>query len=193
MMNNKKYKIVLNAPTTLAFTALCFIATLLGIITKGWLTGYMFSVYRTSFKDPLMYVRMFTYVLGHADMSHFVGNASFLLLLGPLLEEKYGSRNLIFVILTTALVTGIIFVLVLPSYPACGASGVVFAFILLSAFIGFRDHEIPLTFLLVSVLYLGQQIYDACMVHSFVSQIGHILGGITGTALGFVLNRSHKK
>ena len=68
-----------------------------------------------------------------------------------------------------------------------GASGVVFTFILLSSVTGLRDGEVPLTFILVAVLYFGQQIYGAIFVHDNISYLGHIAGGVVGAAVGFLL------
>lgn len=192
-MNKKKFKIVLNAPATLTFVVLCLIVTLVGVATGGYTTRVAFTIARTSFKDPMMYLRLFTHVLGHADMSHFLGNASFLLLLGPLLEDKYGSRVIVEVVLITAVVTGLIMILLFPSTGLCGASGVVFAFILLSSCAGFRDREIPITFILVAVIYLGQQIITGITQNDNVSQLAHIIGGIVGTIIGYLLNFKKSK
>lgn len=48
-----------------------------------------------------------------------------ILVVGPLLEEKYGSANILFVILATALVTGIVNFIFFPYTQLLGASGVV--------------------------------------------------------------------
>ncbi|MDY4507258.1 MAG: rhomboid family intramembrane serine protease [Candidatus Faecousia sp.] len=37
-------------------------------------------------------MRCFTHVFGHVGFDHFLGNAMCLLLIGPMLEEKYGSK-----------------------------------------------------------------------------------------------------
>lgn len=192
-MNKKRFKIVLNAPATLTFVALCLIVTILGMATGGLTTKYLFMTYRTSLKDPLMYVRMFTHVLGHSDMAHFFGNASLLLLLGPLLEDKYGSRVIVEVVLITGFVTSLVMLLLFPSTALCGASGVVFAFILLSSCAGFRDREIPITFLLVAVIYIGQQVIDGITARDNISQMAHIVGGLVGTAIGYMLNYKKKR
>ena len=71
----------------------------------------------------------------------------------------------------------------------CGASGVVFAFILLSSFTGFREGEIPLTFLLVTVFFLGQQVWEGLTVRDNISNMAHIVGGIIGGGLGYGLNK----
>ena len=83
-------KITYNSPVILTFTLLSFAAVIVGMLTGGASTTLLFSVYRSSLADPLFYIRLFTHVLGHADMSHFMGNFTVILLVGPMLEEKYG-------------------------------------------------------------------------------------------------------
>ena len=89
----------------------------------------------------------------------------------------------------TALVTGIVNYIFFPSVALCGASGVVFSFILLSSFTGFREGEIPLTFILVAVIYIGQQIFQGITVNDNISNMAHIVGGIVGAVIGYGLNK----
>ena len=104
----RKLKITFNAPVTLGFVFICFVVTLLGVLTGGGSTRLLFMTYHSSLTNPLTYLRFFTHVFGHAGWSHFIGNASYLLLLGPMLEEKYGSKEMLEVIGVTALATGIV-------------------------------------------------------------------------------------
>lgn len=188
-----KNEISFNSPVVLTFAFLCFASLVAGAFTGGASTALFFSVYRSSFLDPLTYIRFFTHVLGHADWNHFFGNMTMLLVVGPLLEEKYNSANLLSVILTTALVTGIIHFILFPGTVLLGASGVVFAFILLSSITSFEKGKIPMTFVLVAVIYLGQQIYSAIFVQDNISNLTHLAGGITGAVLGFKMNRMNRR
>ena len=95
----KKLKITNNSPAVLGFALLSLAVLILGFLTGGSSTQLLFMTYRWSLTSPLTYVRFFTHVLGHAGWEHFIGNATYILLLGPMLEEKYGSKKLIFVIL----------------------------------------------------------------------------------------------
>lgn len=185
----KKFKLTYNAPVILTFVILCFIATILGIVTNNRSTEALFSAYRGSFSNPLTYVRLIGHIFGHVGLEHFVGNAMLLLLLGPMLEEKYGSTSLIKVIVITALFTGIIHCLLWNNMALCGASGIVFACIILSSFTAFKDGEVPLTFVLVSVMYIGKEVYSGILIQDGVSNLTHILGGVVGGVSGFLLNR----
>ena len=188
----KRVKIVLNSPVVLTFTLICLIALILGYATKGASTAAVFSVYRSSLRSPMTYVRFVGHVFGHMNLSHFAGNIMMILVIGPMLEEHYGSRSMIVMILLTAVVTGVIHFIFFPSTALLGASGVVFAMILLASMNGIRDREIPLTFILVAVLYLGQQIYEGIFVNDNVSQLTHIVGGLVGAVFGYLTNRRKK-
>lgn len=188
----KKLRISFNAPVTLTFVTLCFLATMLGRLTGGVADRLFFMTYHSSMASPLTYVRLFTHVLGHSGWDHFINNASYILLLGPMLEEKHGSVKLIEVILVTALVTGVVNYVFFPSVGLCGASGVVFAFILITSFTGFQDGEIPITFILVAVIFIGQQVYEGIMVRNDVSHLSHIIGGVVGSVIGYSLNKKSK-
>lgn len=178
-----------NAPVVLGFMAICFGVQLLNGLTAGRSNLLVFSVYRSSLVNPLTWVRCVCHVFGHADWNHLINNMMYLLILGPMLEEKYGSSNLIFVMLATALATGLTIMLFFPQVALLGASGIVFAFILLSSITATDAGTIPVTFVLVALLYLGQQVYQGLFTHDNISQLGHIIGGAVGSALGFTMNR----
>lgn len=189
---HKKLKVTFNAPVTLGFVIICFIATLLGIVSNGRITQMVFMTYHSSLANFMTYVRFITHIFGHSGWSHFIGNASYLLLLGPMLEEKYGSKELIEVIGITAVVTGLVNYIFFWNVGLCGASGVVFAFIILASFTGFKEGEIPLTFILVAVIFIGQQVYEGIVVQDNISNMAHIIGGIVGAVIGYWLNKTSK-
>lgn len=184
-----KLNVSFNSPAILGFAVICLLALLLGQITNGITNKLFFSVYRSSLLDPLTYIRFIGHMFGHAGWEHFLGNITLILVVGPLLEEKYGSSNMIFVILTIGVVTGIVNYLFFPYVRLMGASGVVFALILLSSLTSIQEGKIPLTFILVAVIYIGGQIYDGIFVRDNVSNLTHILGGAVGAGLGYIMNR----
>ena len=109
-----------------------------------------------------------------------------------MLEEKYTSRIIVEVLVVTAVVTGVLNYIFFASTALCGASGVVFAFMLLSSFTSFKDGEIPLTFILVAVLFLGQQVVQGITETDNVSNMAHIVGGILGAMLGYSMNKKSR-
>ena len=186
---NKRWKISFNSPVILGFVGICFIVMLINMATDGRSNDLLFVTYHSSLRDPLTDVRFFTYIFGHDGWTHFIGNMGYILLLGPLLEEKYGSVRILQIIAITAVVTSLINYIFFWNVALCGASGICFAFILLSSFTSLNEREIPLTFLLVAAIYLGQQIYEGITAHDNVSNLGHIIGGVIGAVVGFALNR----
>ena len=188
----RKIKITFNAPVVLGFAVICFIATLLNYLTNGKSNQMIFMTYHSSLMSPLTYLRLFTHVFGNDGWQHFIGNIAYILLLGPMLEEKHGPMKIIEVIAVTALVTGVINYVFFWNTALCGASGVVFAFILMASFTSFREGEIPITFILVAAIYLGQQVYDGVVLDDNISNMVHVVGGIVGGILGLSLNKKSK-
>ena len=179
-----------NAPVILTFT---LISTAVLIIHQ-FVADIMpiFTIYPVvELANPLWYVRLFSHVIGHGSWAHLVGNFTFILLIGPILEEKYGSRDLLFMIAVTALVTGILHLIIsglgFAGEPTglLGASGIVFMLILLSSVTNSKG-GIPLTFVLIVVLFLGKEVIGS-FADDNISQLAHIIGGILGGIFGFLL------
>ncbi len=191
-MQKRVIKLQFNAPVILMFTILSLAALIAGNITDGWTTSRFFSIYRFTPSDFLGYIRLFGHVLGHASWEHYMGNMVLLLVVGPPLEEKYGSWNILWCILFTALVSGIVHCIWDPRTMLLGASGVVFMLIMLSSLAGMRDGAIPITLILVAVIYLGGELVAAFTAQDSVSQLTHIVGGLCGTFLGFLMSRRRR-
>ncbi len=180
-----------NAPVILSFTILSFIVLVIGQLTNFYSTKLLFSVYRGSLSDIFFYFRLFGHVLGHADWNHYLNNFLIILIIGPMLEEKYGSKNLLIMIVTTAFVTGLLNIL-LTNAILLGASGIVFMFILLGSFANIQKGRIPITLILVVVVYLGMEFANAMLKNDNVSQLTHIAGGIFGCVFGFMIQSRHR-
>ena len=185
-------KIQYNSPVILTFAIISLLTLFLNWVTRGYTNALLFSVYRAPFSDPFTYIRLFGHVLGHANLEHYVGNMMMILLLGPMVEERYGSILLVIMMAITAFVTGLINMLIFPNTALLGASGLVFLLIVLSSMVGFSDGRIPLTLILVLVLYLGQEIYAGVFTEDNVSHFTHIIGGLCGCAFGFLIKKKDK-
>ncbi len=176
-----------NAPVTLTFVILSFVVMLLHYATRGEVTRLLFCTYRSSLANPLTYVRLFGHVLGHADWSHYAGNMVLFLVLGPLLEEKYGSKRLILMFAVTAAISGLVYLVFYPQSVLLGASGIVFMMIVLSSVAGMKNGKIPLTLILVVIVYLGGEISSSLGSYDGIAHMAHIAGGICGAGFGFLL------
>jgi len=188
-------KIRYNAPVILTFSFLSLGALLLGLLTGGWTTTHLFCVYRAPLADPLTYVRFFGHVLGHSGLEHYMGNILMMLVIGPTVEEKYGSKPLLYAMLATALVSGLVQFLFFPGSALLGASGIVFMLIVISSLGGMKNGTIPLTLILVAVFYLGGEVLRALTADDNISQLTHIIGGICGGVFGYSMagRKKHRR
>lgn len=176
-----KLRITYNAPVVLTFAVLAVVVQLFGDAAKPYVSA------APAFGDWRTYLGLFTHPLGHADWNHLLANFSLILLLGPILEERHGSRALFTMFVVTSLVTGLANIAFTDTF-LLGASGIVFMLILLASTANIRHGEIPLTFLAVAFLYLGREVVGAFRADN-VSQLGHLMGGIAGAVFGFMTAR----
>jgi membrane associated rhomboid family serine protease len=179
-------RIKYNAPTVLSFALVCALVLLLSnTIIQGLVEAWFMVPGRGSFSPASArnWICLFTHIAGHANWTHLINNFSLILLIGPMLEENYGSNPLLMMILITALITGVLNVLLFKT-ALLGASGVVFMMILLSSFTNFSKGEIPLTFILVLALYLGAELINSLKSDN-ISNFAHIIGGFCGSLFGF--------
>ena len=177
-------RIKYNAPFTITFALISLVAFLVDQRTGGAANRLLFGVYRSSLTDPLTYVRAFTHVLGHSSFAHYSGNIMLMLVLGPTLEERYGSATIFKLSAVTALVAGLAHCLLYSNTMLMGASGIVFMMILLSSVGGAKNGTIPLTLILVAALYIGGEVMDGMFSADNVSQLSHIIGGVCGAVFG---------
>ncbi len=193
-VKNLLNKLHYNSPVILTFSFICFIALALSALTDTRSNQLLFMAYRDSPLNPLTYIRLFTHVLGHASYEHFINNILLVLVVGPPLEEKYGSQKLIISILITAFVSGLLQILIFPDTALLGASGIVFMLILMSSLAGSIKDKVPITLILVAVFYVGQEIVHIITLDDNVSQMAHIVGGVCGAVLGYAfMNNKGKK
>ena len=177
-----------NSPVVLTFALLSLAVLVCGKLTGGQSTAKLFSVYYSPLTDTLTYPRFFLHILGHSGYEHYIGNMLLLLVVGPPLEEKYGSKSLLMAIMITAFISGSIQWAMFPRQGLLGASGIVFMMIVMSSLAGMRDRSIPMTLILVAVLYLGREVLDGILKKDNISQITHVIGGICGAAIGYALS-----
>ncbi len=181
-MGKKKMKIKYNSSVILTYSiiSLC----VLSFCGSDFIAKYFSSPAQLSFVDSYFYLRLVLYIAGHGSWDHLVGNLMIILLVGPLLEEKYGSGKLLEMILVTAIATGILNAFLF-STSLIGGSGIAFMLILLGSFSNIRSKEIPLTFIIIAVLFIGSEIVSTLKVDR-ISQFSHLAGGLVGAIYGFI-------
>ena len=188
-MKRRVVKLQYNSPVVLTFALVSLAVLLLGFVTNGASNTKFFSVYHSSLLDFYTYPRFVLHVLGHSGYSHYIGNMMMILVVGPPLEEKYGSRALFWAIFLTALVSGMVHWLFFTNTGLMGASGIVFMMIVMSSLSGMKDGCIPITLILVLILYVGGEIVNGVVLKDNVSQLTHVIGGLCGAFLGISMRK----
>lgn len=202
-MAKKKFRVTYDAPITLSFifiTAIIFILDQFALkgslsekilICSGRTNGYSFD-----YTSPLSYVRIFAHVFHANNWINMLSNATFLLLLGPVLEERYGSIAIALTLFLSSLISGVL--ATFSPIPVSGPSAIIFLFILLSTITSFEKRNLSLSSILLFILYsafvLSQGygnnlslftgnkiiIFFKANIPSFMSLIAGILGSIAG-------------
>jgi membrane associated rhomboid family serine protease len=183
-----KLKISYNAPVVLTFAIVATLVHGLSHVLGDW-WKYWFAAY-PEFHGIRSYVGMVSHILGHANWDHLLSNFMMILLVGPILEERHGSRELATMILITALITGLINVAFFSNF-LVGASGIVFMMILLASVANVRRGEIPLSFIAVTILFCGREVIAMFGTADGISHSAHLIGGAAGAAFGFLTAKAH--
>ncbi|MBQ6404778.1 MAG: rhomboid family intramembrane serine protease [Bacilli bacterium] len=174
-----------NSPVIITYLVLSIIAWFLNTITRGKTNKIFFSSYRSSILNPLTYIRLITHSIGHKDLEHLIHNFLFILLIGPMVEEKYSSLNLIIMLVITSLVIAL-FNIIFNNYMILGASGNVYMLIVLSSFSNITEGKIPLTLILILIFYITSEVQKSLIEgNKKVYHDGHLIGAICGIVFGF--------
>jgi membrane associated rhomboid family serine protease len=183
------FKLNYNAPVTLTFTILSALIllvdeqALVSGIVDNYFTGLSSFDY-DSFKD---YWCLISFPLGNENWNQFFENITYILLLGPIIEEKYGTGKLSFMIIFTSIICSILNIIFFNT-DLIGATSIVFMFIILASITELKQNTIPLTFLLVVIIFLGREISDILNTGDS-DGIVQLVGGVSGAVCGFFMMR----
>lgn len=190
----KNLRITYNAPVTLTFA---LVSALILLIDTLFLNNNLIPAIFTvpgnpnfHFNQPLDYLRLILHIFGHSDWNHLISNMAFILLLGPMLEERYGSGILSLMMIVTSLVTGVLNAC-FSTFPMVGSSDIAFMMILLASFTSLSKNEIPLSFILILILYIGREIVTHQQKDN-IAIIAHIAGGLCGSLFAFLATPKQK-
>ncbi len=174
-----------NAPVILTYFFICFIILMIDKLCRGKFSKTFFTTYKNdSLLNPLTYFKLISHSLGHADWDHLYSNFIKILLIGPLIEEKYGSINLLIALVLTSLIIGIVNKF-LGKGGILGASGVAYMLILLSSFVNMENGKIPITLTLIILFFVVDEVIKLFRrKKDGVSHLGHITGSLCGIVLG---------
>jgi len=172
-----------NSIVILSFFTISFIFFILNKITHNKINK-IFMLKRSSIFNPMLYIRMITCSFCHLNFEHFRNNFSIILLIGPILEEKYGSINLLIMIVLTSIISSII-ELIFTKNNALGASDIVFMLIVLSSIVNIKSGKIPITLILILLFYVVDELIKSINhKKDGISHLSHITGAICGIIFG---------
>lgn len=176
-----------NSPVILTYFFICLIILLIDKLCKGKFSATFFTTYKNdSLLNPLTYFKLISHSLGHTDWDHLYSNFIKILLIGPLIEEKYESINLLIAMIITSLIIGIINKL-FGKGGILGASGVAYMLILLSSFVNMENGKIPITLTLIILFFVVDEVIKLFRrKKDGVSHPGHITGAICGVVFGIL-------
>lgn len=202
------YKVILDAPVPVFFVVICTLFYLIDLLliknnnslnltssptTAGGALPFLIS-------QPLSYLRLFLYVFGFSSPQLLVTDLIFIMLLGPAIEERYGSVVIAIMMAVSALFSGVL--------NACfcktslrGASCIIFMLIFLNSFMSLSKKKIPLSFIFVVVLYVIREVFEKTAggvggAGGAVAILICIAGGLCGSLFAFLTSpkaRAEKK
>jgi GlpG protein len=176
-----------NSVVILSYFFICLIMLILNAISKNKINNFL-VIRRGSIFNPMNYVRLVLSGLCHSDWSHFRNNFLTILLIGPMLEEKYGSVHILQMIIMTSIISSLIYLILHNNSGAIGTSDNVFMMIVLCSVVNITSGKIPITLVLIFIFYIADEIIKQISgKKDNVSHDSHIVGAICGFIYGYFI------
>ncbi len=205
-MQKKSYRFLFDSPVIVLFVLSGLAVFTANIFLKGNLipTAFVCRSLKNAenafdFKNALDYARIFAHVLANTSWTDLLLNSVLLLALGAQMEDRYGSPMILLMIIITTLVSGVLSVCV-PAMPITGATSVIFMLITLSSLTALGRKEIPISWLLILVMFTAYKVYQftvpadkltdggiQIMLNKNIPVFVDLAGGISGSLLGFLI------
>lgn len=197
MAKKNSLKFIFDSPVVLVFSVVSTVIFISDLILKLNLSEKIFecpgakSVPAFDFKSALSYVKLVIYPFGGENSTSFFLNIGFILLLGPVLEERYGSIMLALMIFITSLVGGVLTACV-STFGIYGCGGIVFMMIILSVLSVFIKKQLPVSWIFIFTLYLAFSLFSGKKISGFMPFMQNnvpvfiqLASGICGSLFGF--------
>jgi membrane associated rhomboid family serine protease len=187
-------RLSVEAPVVVGFVSMCVLLHLLNITILPGISFFFGVDDFFSFTNPLQYIRLLTHIFGHDGMAHLRGNISHLLLVGPSAEAAFGSKETLQIMVLVAVSSGIAHIFLgRNNSRQLGASGVVFALILLNSLVSAKAGKVPLSFLLTACLWIGDELWKLFFSRDATSHHAHLTGAIVGTIAGYLIHQKKEE
>ena len=190
--------VVIDSPLVLTFAGVCAVihavnSTMVPKLSQEFFACWPLSM--SSLRSPMLYWRLVSHIFGHISWEHLNGNMINLLLVGPPCERAFGTFQLSKIIFLVAVASGLAHMLLGPSNGLqLGASGVVFALILLNSLLSVQANTVPLTFICQACLWCWKEVFGQLLGGGDgVSHIAHLSGAVMGTLAGYHIHGTRRQ
>lgn len=187
----KKISVDLDAPVTVLFVIVSLVLFFLdSFVFKGKMTAAFMSSPAAdgnlafAADKAASYFRLICYAFGAVSWEVLITNLLFVLLLGPSMEERYGSIIIGLMMAVSTLFSGVL--------TACfckvsmvGCTPIVFMMIFLNSIMSFSKKKIPLSFCLIFILFIVREVFVK-NPNGVVGLIIGIAGGLCGSLFAFL-------
>ena len=196
---NLNIKVSYDAPVTLTFVIVCAIIFLLNMLLakSGKVAGFekifasptsQAGVLPFIPKQVLSYLRLLLYIFGTFEINTLLSNLIMIVILGPAMEERYGSVIIGLMIFVSALFSGVLNAC-FSAESLVGALPVICMMVFLNAFMAFSKKTVPLTFIFVIILIAFMQIFSG---NNAIQTVICIAGGLCGSLFAFLTSPKMK-
>lgn len=201
MAKKSSPKLTFDYPVTVTFVIVSLVLFLLDVYA---FKGKMFSsilichgskqaMVPFNFKSPADFTGLFLFAFGNASWEMLFANLIAILLLGQILEERYGSVMLGLMMFISTLISGVLTACI-STVPLTGAGCVIFMMAVLVSLTELTKKRIPLSCLLVFVLFLSFEIFRNAkgvsgtdVMQKICGVLVEMIGGICGSIFGFLV------
>ncbi len=195
-MSKKSFKLIYDSPVAVSFVLLSLLLYVLDSFALKGKLGAFFSVPSPfNFSKPIMYFSLVFHVFANDTWQHFFVDSLMIMILGSVLEERYGSSFLGVMIFISCLVSGVLSVCA-HAHGIQGASEVVFTLIILSAMSLLLKKQLSCTWILIFVFYIAYGVSGIASPNSSLSSSGFFqksipvfisfVGGVCGSLFGLL-------
>ena len=194
-----KLKFVYDAPVMLSFVLAVLVIFMLdtfvfkGTLAEKWLLSPTAAEGSLpfAFSDFTSILRLFLHVLGGRDIPFLICNLIFILLLGPQMEERYGSVIIGIMIFVAALFSGVLNACFC-KVPVSGSEPVVFMLILLCAMMHLSRSKVSASALAVIILFAVMLVLRK-NPNGTAGVLITLAGGLCGSLFAFLTSPKARK
>lgn len=137
-----------------------------------------------SLKEPLSWVRLLFYIFGGTDKALLFTNLLFVILIGPTMEERYGSIIIGLMFFVSAMFTGVLNVCAC-KFGISGCSSVVFMLLILNALMFFTKKTVSATSITMILLFVCREFFIQ-NPNGIAGTLITLAGGLCGSLFAFI-------